>query len=129
MAANGRLLVCYDGSDGAKAALEAAARAFAGHDAVIACYWQPFGSSPKRFAVDIRELVQDADDVNRREKQLAQRIADEGAGLARSFGLGAADAPSRSTARSRRRSSPTPTRSRRPRSCSERGAARACARF
>jgi len=89
MAANGRLLVCYDGSDGAKAALDAAARAFAGHEAVIACYWQPFGSSPKRFAVDIRELVQDADDVNRREEQLAQRIADEGAELARSFGLAA----------------------------------------
>jgi nucleotide-binding universal stress UspA family protein len=89
MAANGRLLVCYDGSDGAKAALEAAARAFAQHEAVVACYWQPFGASSRRFAIDIRELVQDADDINRREEQVAQQVAAEGARLAGSFGLDA----------------------------------------
>jgi len=89
METNGRLLVCYDGSDGAKAALEAAARVSDRHEAVVACYWQPFGSSSKRFAIDIRELVQDADDINRREKGRAQQIADEGVELARSFGLDA----------------------------------------
>jgi nucleotide-binding universal stress UspA family protein len=90
---NGPLLVCYDGSDGAKAALEAAAAAFAPGRAVVACYWQPFASSGKRFGVDIRELVQDADDINRREATLAATLAEEGAALARGGGLDAEARP------------------------------------
>ena len=41
----------------------------------------------KRFAVDMRELVEDADDVNRREERLAALVAEEGASLARDAGL------------------------------------------
>ena len=89
MATGGPLLVCYDGSEAAKTALEAAASVFAVREAVIACYWQPFASSSKRFGVDIRELVQHPDDINRREGQLAQQVADEGVRLARSLGLDA----------------------------------------
>ena len=85
----GPLLVCYDGSDGAKAALAAAAQAFAGRAAVVACYWQPFASSSRRFALDIRELVQHPDDINEREAALARTLADEGAVLARDAGLAA----------------------------------------
>jgi nucleotide-binding universal stress UspA family protein len=83
------LLVCYDGSDGAKAALEAAAAAFAPHRAVVACYWMPFAASTRRFGLDIRELVQDADEVNRKEAALAAALAEEGAELARAAGLDA----------------------------------------
>ena len=81
------MLVCYDASEGAKAALVAAAEAFAPSAAVVACYWQPFASSEKRFGVDIRELVQNPDDVNRREAELAATIAEEGAELARDVGF------------------------------------------
>jgi nucleotide-binding universal stress UspA family protein len=81
------LLICYDGSDGAKAALAAAAQAFAGHHAVVACYWQPLATSSKRFGLDLRELVQESDDINRREAELARTLADEGAALARDAGL------------------------------------------
>lgn len=87
--ASGPLLVCYDGSERGKAALAAAAEVLAPHRSVVACYWQPFGASAKRFALDIRELVQDPADINRREAELAVALADEGAGLARAAGLDA----------------------------------------
>jgi nucleotide-binding universal stress UspA family protein len=84
----GPLLVCYDGSEGARAALAAAALTFAGREAVVTCYWQPLGSS-KRFGIDLREIVQDADDINRREAKLARTLAEEGVTLARAAGLDA----------------------------------------
>jgi nucleotide-binding universal stress UspA family protein len=87
--ASGPLLVCYDGSEGAKAALAAAAGVLAPCDAVVACYWQPFASSAKRFGLDIRELVEDPADINRREAELAADLADEGAELARAARLDA----------------------------------------
>jgi len=69
-------------------ALEAAAGLFADRPATVACYWEPFANQPaKRFAVDIRELVQNADEINDREEQLAVTIAEEGAALARAAGL------------------------------------------
>ena len=84
----GPLLVCYDGSDGAKEALAAAAHAFPGREAVVVSYWQPFGST-KRLGIDIRELVQDPDAINLREAALAESLAEEGAALARDAGLDA----------------------------------------
>jgi nucleotide-binding universal stress UspA family protein len=83
----GPLLVCFDGSEGAKAALAAAAAAFAGRRAVVACYWQPFAASSRRFEIDIRELVQNAADINRREQEVAEAMAAEGAALAAAAGL------------------------------------------
>jgi nucleotide-binding universal stress UspA family protein len=86
---DGPLLVCYDGSDGARAALEAAAKQLDHGEAIVACYWQPFAESAKRFAVNILELVQDPASVNAREEELAQRVADEGEAFARELGLDA----------------------------------------
>jgi nucleotide-binding universal stress UspA family protein len=81
------ILVCYDGSEGARTALEHAASLFAQGRAVVACYWQPFAETTKRFGVDILELVQDAASINEREAQLAIETAEEGAQLARAAGL------------------------------------------
>jgi nucleotide-binding universal stress UspA family protein len=86
-AAGQPLLVCYDGSEGGRAALEAAARGFCGHDAIVVTYWQPFAASERRFAMEILELVQNRDDINAREEQLAVEIAEEGAAVAREAGL------------------------------------------
>jgi nucleotide-binding universal stress UspA family protein len=85
----GPLLVCYDGSDGARAALERAAEALAPADVIVACYWQPFAESRKRLAVDILELVQDQAGINEREAALAEQIAEEGAARARALGFSA----------------------------------------
>jgi nucleotide-binding universal stress UspA family protein len=82
----GPLLLCYDGSEGAKSALVAAAATFAVRQAVVVCFWEPFGSS-KSLGIDLRELVQDPDDINRREAALAESVAEEGASLAREAGL------------------------------------------
>jgi nucleotide-binding universal stress UspA family protein len=86
---NGPLLVCYDGSEGARSALAAAAELVGRRDAVVACYWQPFAETTKRFGVELLELVQEAAAINEREEQLAQEIAEEGAELARAAGFNA----------------------------------------
>jgi nucleotide-binding universal stress UspA family protein len=88
MNANAPLLICFDGSEGARAAVETAASLFASHDAVVACYWQPFGST-RRLGVDLLEFVQDPADINKREELLADEIAAEGAALAKAGGLAA----------------------------------------
>ena len=92
---DGPLLLCYDGSDDGRPAIEAAARLFAGREAVVACFWQPFAAVAKRFAVSLLEVVQEADDINEREAALAQQIADEGAAIARRGGFDAQGMPSR----------------------------------
>jgi nucleotide-binding universal stress UspA family protein len=81
MSGAGPLLICFDGSDGARAAVEAASSLFAGHDALVACYWQPFGST-KRLGIDLLEFVQDPASINEREEQLAREVAEQGAALA-----------------------------------------------
>jgi nucleotide-binding universal stress UspA family protein len=86
------LLICFDGSEGARAALDEAARLFPGQRALVACYWQPFAESSKRFAIDILELVQDPDSINEREMQLVEKVAVEGAATARALGLDAESA-------------------------------------
>jgi nucleotide-binding universal stress UspA family protein len=79
------VLVCYDGSDGARAALEAAVQVFT-RPMVIACYWQPFGESDKPLNIEILELVQDPRSINEREQARAMRVATQGAGIAEAAG-------------------------------------------
>src|SRR5262245_50049312 len=88
MDGRGPLLICYDGSRGAEAALDAAAALFAPAEAVVACYWEPFGkASDRRVGIDILQLVQDPESINEREEALAEEIAEEGAARARAAGL------------------------------------------
>jgi nucleotide-binding universal stress UspA family protein len=81
------LLVCYDGSEGGQAAVATAAALFPAHEAVVACYWQPFATSTTRFSIDLLELVQDPDVINEREEQLARETAERGADAAVGAGL------------------------------------------
>jgi nucleotide-binding universal stress UspA family protein len=83
----GPILLCYDGSDDAAAAIEAVGPHFAGREAVVACFWQPFAQVAKRFAVSLLEVVQDPPEINARESELAQRLAEQGAAVARAAGL------------------------------------------
>jgi nucleotide-binding universal stress UspA family protein len=84
---SGRILVCVDSSEEAGAAIRTAAALFAGHEAVVACFWQPFADVARRFARSLLEIVQDADTVNQRERELAEQTAIEGAALAAASGL------------------------------------------
>jgi nucleotide-binding universal stress UspA family protein len=81
------ILLCYDGSDDAAAAIEVAAPLLAGREAVVVCFWQPFAQVAKRFAVSLLEVVQEATSVNEREGSLAQQLADTGAEIANQAGL------------------------------------------
>jgi nucleotide-binding universal stress UspA family protein len=85
MTAGDPLLICYDGSDGARTALDAAIAAF-DRPAVVACYWQPFADSGRRLATNLLELVQDPASINEREQAAAQQVADEGAALVAAAG-------------------------------------------
>jgi nucleotide-binding universal stress UspA family protein len=85
--AAGPILLCYDGSDDAREAIDTAAAVFEGGEAVVGCFWQPLAHIANRFAVNLLELVQDPESVNEREAMLAQHLADEGAELATKAGL------------------------------------------
>ncbi len=79
------ILICYEGSDGSRAALDAAIIAF-DRPMVVACYWQPFGESEKPLGVDLLELVQDPAGINERERSQAEQVAAEGAALVAAAG-------------------------------------------
>ena len=85
------ILVCYDGSDGARYALEAGAKLLSGHPVVVATYWQPFAEASRRFSIHVLETVQDPDNINARELADAEATAAEGAALIAAAG-GAAEA-------------------------------------
>jgi nucleotide-binding universal stress UspA family protein len=85
----GPVLVCYDGSEAAQAAIDVVASLLASHVAVVACYWQPFAASDRRLAVEMLELVQKAKVINERQEALALTTAEEGAERAASAGLDA----------------------------------------
>jgi nucleotide-binding universal stress UspA family protein len=87
MTPSGPILLCYDGSEDAVAAIEAVAPLLAGRPAVVACFWQPFAQVARRFAVSLLEVVQEAPKVNEREGQLAQELADQGAAIATAAGM------------------------------------------
>lgn len=88
MAFSAPVLVCYDGSDSARAALETAVIAF-DRRIVVACYWQPFAESTKPLGIELLEVVQDAESINRREQALAHRITEEGVALVQAAGRSA----------------------------------------
>jgi nucleotide-binding universal stress UspA family protein len=87
MEAQGPILLCYDGSDDARTAINSAATLLEGREAIVICFWQPLAHIANRFAVNLLELVQDPAGVNEREATLARQVAEEGATLANRAGL------------------------------------------
>jgi nucleotide-binding universal stress UspA family protein len=83
----GPILLCYDGSEDAAAAIEAVGPHLAGREAVVACFWQPFAPVEGRFAVSLLEVVQEPPDINAREAELAAALAEQGAAIARAAGM------------------------------------------
>lgn len=77
---DGAVLIAYDGSDQAKAAIRAAAHELRpGRDAVVLTVWQPLSALPFGGAAntDLEEGIEDG----------ALKVAEEGARLARSVGF------------------------------------------
>jgi nucleotide-binding universal stress UspA family protein len=88
------ILFAYDGSDQAKAAIEQAGRQLTnGRPALVLTVWQPFGSMALVGAPGVAPVGLD-DDI----EHDAQRVAEEGAELARRAGFDAEPAAERGDA-------------------------------
>ncbi|MBO9532711.1 MAG: universal stress protein [Solirubrobacteraceae bacterium] len=83
------LLIAYDGSDHAKAAIEAAAKLMPGADAVVVTVWERYIDGLARAgAVGIGGIADDAGaDFDKHFEAHAQRMASEGAAAANARGL------------------------------------------
>ena len=85
---NKPVLFCYDGSDGSKTALTAAAEWLTPTDAVVLTVWTPAAVLLARAGSFIVAIPNEGD-VDEQEAESAQRIAEEGAAGARRRGYDA----------------------------------------
>ncbi len=85
------ILISYDGSDDSKAAIERAGSLFSGDPAVVLNVWEPFSEMIARTSAGLGFVtgVPDDDRFDEEGAKNAERIAEEGAALARSAGLDA----------------------------------------
>ncbi|HEX3617429.1 MAG TPA: universal stress protein [Solirubrobacteraceae bacterium] len=82
------ILIAYDGSDDAKAAIEQSSKLFPGEQAAVLTVWQRFIDTMVRTGGGIN-LAVDYDQVDEETEKGARAKADEGAALARESGLDA----------------------------------------
>src|ERR1700742_591476 len=87
--ADGPVLLCYDGSDDARAAIESAAAILSGTEVVSVCFWQSLTTAAAGRFATLLELVQEPSSINAREEERARTIAEEGAEIARAGGMNA----------------------------------------
>ena len=80
------ILIAYDGSDDAKAAIEGAGRLFPGQDATVVTVWQRFVDTMARFGGGVAVVV-DYDEIDASAAEMAGQHAGEGVALARAAGL------------------------------------------
>src|SRR5690349_12383000 len=92
------ILIAYDGSEDAKAAVEHAGSLFAGQPAIVVTVWEPFTELLARTPASLGMLagIEDTREIDGAARQSAAETAEEGAGQARAAGL---DASSRTRAR------------------------------
>ena len=81
------VLLAYDGSADAGAAIETAARLYTGASAVVVSVWEGFSEVVARSGMGLAVAALDFDEINRAGEQRAQECAEEGAGRARAAGL------------------------------------------
>jgi len=80
------ILIAYDGSEDAKAAIEQAGKLFNGQSATVVTVWQRFIDTMARVGGGIGVIV-DYDDIDSSSEQAAVERANEGAALAAGAGL------------------------------------------
>ena len=85
------ILIAYDGSEDAKAAIQHAARLIPGTAATVLTIWEPFTTMLARTPETLRPLAaaRDAEDVDRQEASASEELAEHGAALARGAGIDA----------------------------------------
>jgi nucleotide-binding universal stress UspA family protein len=80
------ILIAYDGSEDAKAAIEQAGKLFNGQSATVVSVWQRFIDTMARVGGGIGVIV-DYDEIDTSSEQAAVERANEGAALASGTGL------------------------------------------
>jgi len=83
------ILVCYDGSDDAKSAIDRAGALFAGRLATVLTVWEPFIAVLERSGAGLAfaGIAADAGEIDAASERAAQEAAQEGAERAKAAGL------------------------------------------
>lgn len=82
-----KILICYDGSADAQAAIATAGALFAGQDATVLTVWEGLSEVIARTGAGLGAAPLDFEDIDRASEEAARERADEGAALARVAGL------------------------------------------
>jgi nucleotide-binding universal stress UspA family protein len=85
--ADGPLLLCYDGSEDAKHAIEHAGKLFPGRHALVVKVWQPTVLGGLGFAAASSASTGGLIELDRAATELASRVANAGARIAQAAGL------------------------------------------
>lgn len=83
------ILICYDGSSDAQAAIDRAGELLSGQSATVLTVWEPFIELMARSGASLAMPPFDSVDVDAATEQAARERADEGVERARSAGLNA----------------------------------------
>lgn len=85
------IVICYDGSEDAKAAIDQAAKLFPSMPATVLTVWEPFVEIVARTAVGFGMVpsVPDADEIDEASQKAAEQTASEGAERAAALGMNA----------------------------------------
>ena len=88
------ILIAYDGSADARAAVERAAQLFPHQPATVLTIWEPFAEVVARTAIGFGLVpsVPDADEIDAASKKAAEETAEKGVALAADLGLSASPA-------------------------------------
>jgi len=83
------ILICYDGSPDAAAAVERAATLFPDQPATVLTVWEPFVEVATRTTIGFGLIpsIPDPDEIDDASRQAAEKTAGEGAKLATEHGL------------------------------------------
>ncbi|MFG1945280.1 universal stress protein [Nonomuraea sp. NPDC048826] len=87
------ILIAYDGSDDAKAAIAFTGRMFPGHDAVVLTVWERLAMATARASAGLVMTVDPSPVEEEAIDRAMNELADQGAELARSAGLEARARP------------------------------------
>lgn len=87
--ADGPLVLCYDGSEDARHAVQRAGALFAGDHVLVLTVWQPPGGLGSFAWSGATESMDDFVEIDRSAAELAGRVAREGASIAQAAGLDA----------------------------------------
>jgi len=85
------ILIAYDGSEDAKAAIQHAGKLMPGFEATVLSIWEPFTTMLARTPETLRPLAQvrQAEEIDREETGAAEERANDGVELATAAGLDA----------------------------------------